>query len=98
MCKKLIYFTSFILVLGLVSSATAELVAHWKFDEGSGDIAFDSSGNDYHATLVNNPEWVPGKIGGFALNLDAGGYGGIQGLFYEGSGFPEVTSGKPEPS
>jgi len=78
-------------VLGLVSSASAELVAHWKFDEGSGDTAFDSSGNNYHATLVNNPEWVPGKIGSFALNLDAGGYGGIQGLFYQGSGFPEVS-------
>ncbi len=91
MSKKLIYFTSFILVLGLVSSASAELVAHWKFDEGSGDTAFDSSGNNYHATLVNNPEWVPGKIGSFALNLDAGGYGGIQGLFYQGSGFPEVS-------
>jgi hypothetical protein len=49
MSKKLIYFTSFIFVLGLVSSASAELVAHWKFDEGSGDIAFDSSGNNYHA-------------------------------------------------
>jgi hypothetical protein len=91
MCKKLIYLMFFVLVLGLVSSASAELVAHWKFDEGSGDTAFDSSDNNYHAILVNNPEWVPGKIGSFALNLDAGGYGGIQGLFYQGSGFPEVS-------
>ena len=71
--------------------AVAELVAHWKFDEGSGDIAFDSSGNDYHATLVNSPDWVPGKLGFSALNMEAGGYGGIQGLFYQGSGIPEVS-------
>jgi hypothetical protein len=91
MCKKLIYLCSFVLVLSLASSASADLVARWKFDEGSGDTAFDSSGNNYHVTLVNNPEWVPGKVGSFALNLDAGGYGGIQGLFYQGSGIPEVS-------
>jgi len=85
------YLIPFMLMLVLVSSVSAELVAHWKFDEGSGDTAFDSSGNNYHATLVDNPEWVTGRIGSFALNLDAGGYGGIQGMFYEGSGFPEVS-------
>ncbi len=91
MCKKLIYLCSFVLLLSLASSTSADLVARWKFDEGSGDIAFDSSGNNFHAILVNNPEWVPGKVGSFALNLDAGGYGGIQGLFYQGSDFAEVS-------
>jgi len=90
MCKRLIYLASFIFVLALVSSASAELVAHWAFDEGSGDTAFDSSGNEYHATLVSNPAWVPGRLGG-AINLEGGGYGGILGLSYEGSGFPELT-------
>ncbi|MHC4595445.1 MAG: LamG-like jellyroll fold domain-containing protein [Planctomycetota bacterium] len=91
MCKKLIYLCSFVLVLSIASSTSADLVAHWKFDEGSGDTAFDSSGNNYHVILVNNPVWVPGKVGSFALNLDAGGYGGIKGLFYQGSGFPGVS-------
>jgi hypothetical protein len=90
MCKKLFYPISLVLVLGMVSSASADLVAHWKFDEGSGDTAFDSSGNEYHATLVDNPVWVPGRLGG-AINLEGGGYGGILGLFYEGSGIPEVS-------
>ncbi len=90
MSKKLIYFTSFIFVLGLVGSASAELVAHWKFDEGSGDTAFDSSGNNYHGIFFNDPVWVEGMFGG-ALNLEDGGYLAIQEMHYEGSGFPEVS-------
>ena len=90
MCKRLICLASCILVLGLAGSTSADLVAHWTFDEGSGDTAFDSSGNEYHATLVGDPAWVPGWLGG-AINLENGGYGGILGLFYEASGIPEVT-------
>ena len=45
MCKKLIYLTTFVMVLGLVGSASADLVMHWKFDEGAGDIAVDEVGN-----------------------------------------------------
>ena len=33
MSKVLIYLISFVLLLGLAGSASAELVAHWKFDE-----------------------------------------------------------------
>ena len=47
MCRKMFYLIPFMLMLVLVSSVSAELVAHWKFDEGSGDTAFDSSGNNY---------------------------------------------------
>jgi hypothetical protein len=90
MSKKLIYFTSFIVVLGLATSASAELVAHWKFDEGSGDTVFDSSGNNYHGTLFDDWQWVEGMFGG-ALNTEAGGYVAIQEMHYEGSGFPEVS-------
>lgn len=36
------------------------LVAHWKFDEGTGVTAADASGNANHGTLVNGPIWVPG--------------------------------------
>ena len=35
----------------------------WKFDEGTGTTAADSSGNGYNATLVNGVSWVTGKIG-----------------------------------
>ncbi len=88
-------FISLAMVLAMIlatftGSARADLVAHWKFDEGSGDMAFDSSGNNYHAILVNNPEWVPGKIGAGALNMGGGGFGGIQGFFYQDSNFQEL--------
>ena len=45
------------------------LVGYWNFDEGSGDVAGDSSGNDNDGTLVREPEWVEGKFGK-ALKFD----------------------------
>ena len=46
MSKKLIYLVSFVFVLSLtlMGTARAELVAWWRFDEGSGTQALDSSG------------------------------------------------------
>ncbi len=90
MCGKLIYFAAIIVVLGLAGSAPAELVAHWTFDEGQGTTAFDSSGNNYHATLINNPVWVAGYEGGGLNTLD-GGYGAIQGLHYDTNRLPDTT-------
>ena len=37
------------------ASFTSDLVAYWKFDEGTGLTASDSSGNGNHGTLVNGP-------------------------------------------
>ena len=45
------------------------LVGWWKFDETSGTVAYDSSGNGNHGNLTNGPTWVSGKIGG-ALSFD----------------------------
>ncbi len=39
------------------------LISHWKFDEGSGAIAYDSAGEN-DGTLVNEPVWTIGKING----------------------------------
>ena len=44
------------------------LVGWWKFDEGSGTVAYDSSGNGNDGNLTNGPTWTTGKIGG-ALSL-----------------------------
>jgi hypothetical protein len=54
-------------------------IAHWKFDEGKGNIAYDSSGNGNNGTLLDAsstnadgntpPQWVSGKFGS-ALRLD----------------------------
>ncbi len=45
------------------------LVGYWKFDEGSGISANDSSGNDNIGILTGSPTWTTGKVGG-ALNFD----------------------------
>jgi parallel beta-helix repeat protein len=49
--------------------STPGLVAHWKFDEGSGTTASDASGNGNSGTLVNGPVWTAGKVGK-ALSFD----------------------------
>ncbi|MEA3226164.1 MAG: LamG domain-containing protein, partial [Planctomycetota bacterium] len=66
MCGRLIHLTCFVVVLSLAlaSPVSAELVAHWKFDEGSGDIAHDASGNGNDGTFVGDPQWAAGKTGG----------------------------------
>jgi serine/threonine protein kinase len=43
---------------------------YWKFDEGSGSTAYDSSGNNYTGTLQGNASWAKGKMGPYALSLD----------------------------
>ena len=47
----------------LTVSATG-LMGYWKFDDGSGSTAADSSGNSHAATLVNGISWVTGEVGG----------------------------------
>ena len=47
-----------------VSALPSGLVGYWKFSEGSGTTAADSSGNGYTATLVNGVTWTTGKVGG----------------------------------
>ncbi len=64
MCKKLICLISLVSVLGLANIASADLVAHWKLDEGSGTIASDSSGNRHDGTLEGNTQWVAGVLDG----------------------------------
>jgi hypothetical protein len=45
------------------------IVGMWLFDDGSGTIATDSSGNKINGTLMNGPKWVDGKFGK-ALEFD----------------------------
>lgn len=45
------------------------VVGVWLFDEGDGDIAEDSSGNENDGELIGGPEWVEGKFGS-ALEFD----------------------------
>lgn len=45
------------------------LAGWWRFDEGSGTIAGDSSGNGNNGTIFGTPSWVPGMYGE-ALSFD----------------------------
>jgi len=67
MYRKLIYLTSFILVLGLINTSVVSgvdldtdpaLVGWWKFDEGIGNTAADSSGKGNNGTLHGPVKWV----------------------------------------
>jgi len=72
MCRRLMYLVSLIFVLSLAANASADLILHWRFDDGSGTTAVDTSGNGHNGTLEGDPKWVAGKIGGA---LDFGGDG-----------------------
>jgi hypothetical protein len=69
MYKKLIYLVSFVLVLSIAGNASADLVAHWKLDEGSGNTVYDSSTSGNDGTFEGDPQWVAGYYGA-ALAFD----------------------------
>ncbi|MBN2593732.1 MAG: hypothetical protein JXA81_09515, partial [Sedimentisphaerales bacterium] len=78
MCKKLIYLGCFFLVVASVitsgaNAAESNLVGWWKFDEGSGNTATDSSGNEFDIPLVDNL-WGDGVFGG-AVHFPGQGQG-----------------------
>lgn len=51
------------------------LVGYWPFDEGSGAVATDSSGNGNNGTISGSPSWVQGVSG---TGLDFAGTAGNQ--------------------
>jgi len=56
-----------VLVGMICNSAGANLISYWKFDEGSGSIAYDSHGSNNGT--INGPTWATGQFNG-ALNFD----------------------------
>ena len=78
MCRRSFPMVSLVLLVGLLLSSTAGaadgLIGWWKFDEGSGTTAKDSSGlgNDGMFGTEGTPQWVAGIHGGadFAVYLD----------------------------
>lgn len=76
--KTLSIFTLIIAVFVLTPLVTSAdfsegLVLNFSFDEGSGDVAEDTSGNG-HDGKIDNPNWVDGKFGK-ALKFGGGGSG-----------------------
>ncbi|MCU0915133.1 MAG: LamG domain-containing protein, partial [Planctomycetes bacterium] len=55
---------SCLMVLFLVTQASADLVGCWKLNDGAGTKAADSSGNGHHGTLISGPQWAAGYYGG----------------------------------
>ena len=69
-----------LLAISICAQAQApDLFGWWKFDDGTGTIAVDSSGNGHDGEFVQDPEWVAGKFG--------------SGLFFDGQGGERVALG-----
>jgi hypothetical protein len=63
-------FLVILLCIADTSSLYAQTpVGWWRFDDGSGNSAIDSSGNGHAAALVNGVTWVSGQTGG-AISAD----------------------------
>ncbi|MHC4641215.1 MAG: LamG domain-containing protein [Planctomycetota bacterium] len=60
-----------VVVLSLLSGLALASSSCWRFNEGSGETAFDFLGGR-HATIRGNPVWVTGSFGK-ALHLDGDG-------------------------
>lgn len=52
-----------------ISADSPDPVAHWRFDEGSGNLAVDCTGNGHDGT-IHNPSWTTRAGGGNALTFD----------------------------
>ncbi len=66
MCRKSVLLVVFVALLGLAGSAMAgfdpALVAWWPFDEGTGTVAADLSGNGNDGDIQGGATWVPGVL------------------------------------
>lgn len=45
-------------------------IGHWKLDEGEGDTAYDSSGNDNHGDFAGDPTWTTSGKFNSCLDFD----------------------------
>ncbi|MHC4521693.1 MAG: LamG domain-containing protein, partial [Planctomycetota bacterium] len=73
MCGRSTCLVSCVLMFGFVCgvahSADPRPVGWWRFDDGSGTVARDSSANGNDGTLYGDPVWVAGQLAD-ALQLD----------------------------
>ena len=54
-----------------ITSANADPIGVWLFDEGNGKIVKDISGNEHHGEIVGEVAWADGKFE-TALEFDGG--------------------------
>ena len=73
-------FFAFALTILMLAPARADLVAHWKLDEGSGTVAGDETINNHDGTITSGAVWttvdLPPVPGGTAAALDMNGIDG----------------------
>ncbi|MHC4302262.1 MAG: LamG-like jellyroll fold domain-containing protein, partial [Planctomycetota bacterium] len=86
MIRKLTLVIAAVLGLGIAApdiccATDPNLVGWWRFNEGSGTTTIDSSGNNLHGELVDDPVWVTG-VQGSALQFIGGNHVAVPG--YEG--------------
>ncbi len=72
MSKKLIYLFSFVFLLSMSGNASADLIAHWPFDEGSGIVVHDVIGNVNDGQLDGDASFVNGYFNQ-AVSFDGDG-------------------------
>lgn len=66
-----------VLIGGVQADAAVDehTVAVWLFEEGTGKVVKDASGNGHDGEFAGSPKWVKGKFGtGLEFPGDAGGY------------------------
>jgi alpha-L-arabinofuranosidase len=59
--------TQYAMARGAGAPSGARLIGYWKFDEGSGTTAADSSGGGHPLTLQGGASWTKGVVGPSAL-------------------------------
>src|SRR5258708_23867151 len=58
-----------VMAAGVLHAQLPNPAAYLTFDEGTGTVAKDSSGNNHNATLFGAAGWTTGLVGPFALSL-----------------------------
>ena len=65
LCLSLVVISSMLIGQSVVAEVDpADAVGVWLFDEGTGEIAKDFSGNDHDGEIQGDLNWVAGKFGG----------------------------------
>ena len=93
MRKTSVHLLSCVLVLSVAGATLGDLVGQWKFDEGTGAVANDSSGNNHHGKVLGTPNWTTGPAGvGGALLFGPGVCTGVDcGIFDPTKGTGKFT-------
>ena len=73
MYKNLLQIMIMVMVLTMTGNVSADLVAHWPLDDGTGTVAIDVTGNGNDGIFQGDPQWVAAKIGA-GLEFDGDDY------------------------